>query len=142
MADYTDWDVNDYLPGRPWTSAKAIAAFENPVAIAEGAPGAPSVLPNIGANVAAGAIGSYAFLRSLDLENYSFGDTKAGSRLVPSGVELSSGGVDSPASVELTILYFMPTQTGTWMCMGQTSFTDLTGSANDQFGTTLWVRVA
>ena len=43
MADYTDQDVNGLLPGEPWTSAKAIAAFENPVAIAEGAGGAPYV---------------------------------------------------------------------------------------------------
>lgn len=41
MADYTDQDVNSLLPGEPWTSAKALAAFENPIAIAEGAAGAP-----------------------------------------------------------------------------------------------------
>ena len=43
MADYTEIDVNDLLPGEPWTSAKANAAFENPVAIAEGASGSPLV---------------------------------------------------------------------------------------------------
>ena len=41
MADWTDQDTNSLLPGEPWTGAKAIASFENPVAIAEGAPGAP-----------------------------------------------------------------------------------------------------
>ena len=41
MADWNDQDVNDLLPGEPWTSAKANAAFENPPAIAEGAAGAP-----------------------------------------------------------------------------------------------------
>lgn len=41
MADWTDQDVNSLLPGEPWTSAKALAAFENPVAITEGAPSAP-----------------------------------------------------------------------------------------------------
>jgi len=41
MADWTDQDVNDLLPGEPWTSAKANAAFENPPAIAEGAADAP-----------------------------------------------------------------------------------------------------
>lgn len=44
MADYIDQDVNGLLPGEPWTSAKAIATFENPVAIAEGAPGAPVIV--------------------------------------------------------------------------------------------------
>lgn len=41
MADYTDQSVDGLLPGEPLTSAKVIAAFENPVAIAEGAPDAP-----------------------------------------------------------------------------------------------------
>ena len=43
MADWTDYDPNDLLPGEPWTAALALAAFENPEAIAEGAPGAPRV---------------------------------------------------------------------------------------------------
>jgi hypothetical protein len=43
MADWTNIDPNTLLPGEPWTSAKALAAFENPVAIGEGAPGAPRI---------------------------------------------------------------------------------------------------
>ena len=43
MASYTDQDTDGLLPGEPWTSAKALAAFENPVAIAEGAAGAPKI---------------------------------------------------------------------------------------------------
>jgi hypothetical protein len=41
MASWTDQDVNTLLPGEPWTSAKALAAFENPEALAEGASSAP-----------------------------------------------------------------------------------------------------
>ena len=41
MADWTTQDPSTLLPGEPWTSAKALAAFENPEAIAEGATGAP-----------------------------------------------------------------------------------------------------
>ena len=44
MADWTDQDINSLLPGEPWTSAKAIAAFENPPAIAEAAPDAPIIV--------------------------------------------------------------------------------------------------
>lgn len=44
MADWTNQSTNSLLPGEPWTSAKALAAFENPKAIAEGAPGAPPIL--------------------------------------------------------------------------------------------------
>lgn len=43
MASYTDQDTDSLLPGEPWTSAKALACFENPVAIAEGAAGAPKI---------------------------------------------------------------------------------------------------
>ena len=57
MAQWTTIDPNTLLPGDPWTSAKAQAAFENVEAVAEGAPGAPrnlqrsiplGYLPNIG----------------------------------------------------------------------------------------------
>lgn len=43
MASYTDQDTDSLLPGEPWTSAKALACFENPVAIAEGVAGAPKI---------------------------------------------------------------------------------------------------
>lgn len=41
MASWTSQSTSSLLPGEPWTSAKALAAFENPEAIAEGASGAP-----------------------------------------------------------------------------------------------------
>ena len=43
MAQWTFVDPNTLLPGDPWTSAKAQAAFENLEAVAEGAAGAPRV---------------------------------------------------------------------------------------------------
>ena len=45
MAQWTFVDPNTLLPGDPWTSAKAQAAFENLEAVTEGAPDAPRVLP-------------------------------------------------------------------------------------------------
>jgi hypothetical protein len=44
MAQYTPIDPNTLLPGAPWTSAKAQAAFENLDAMAEGADGAPKLV--------------------------------------------------------------------------------------------------
>jgi hypothetical protein len=41
MASWTNQSTSSLLPGEPWTSAKALAAFENPTALAEGAAGAP-----------------------------------------------------------------------------------------------------
>lgn len=43
MASWTSLSTSSLLPGEPWTSAKALAAFENPEAIAEGAVGAPKI---------------------------------------------------------------------------------------------------
>lgn len=43
MASWTDQSTDSLLPGEPWTSAKALAAFENPTALAEGASGAPKI---------------------------------------------------------------------------------------------------
>ena len=42
---YTVPDLNDYLPGEPYTSAKALLMVENPIAIANGDDGAPRVSP-------------------------------------------------------------------------------------------------
>lgn len=45
MADWTEINSDDLLPGEPLTSAKANAFYENPIALAEGAPGAPRNVP-------------------------------------------------------------------------------------------------
>ena len=44
MTDYTDIALSALLPGEPWTSGKALAVYENPIAIAEGAIDAPRIL--------------------------------------------------------------------------------------------------
>ena len=41
MADWTELDTDTLLPGEPLTSAKALAFYENPKAIAEGADDTP-----------------------------------------------------------------------------------------------------
>jgi len=41
VADWTELDTDTLLPGEPLTSAKALAFFENPKAIAEGADDTP-----------------------------------------------------------------------------------------------------
>lgn len=43
MANWVQMALASLLPGEPWTSAKAIAAFENVEAMAEGATGAPRI---------------------------------------------------------------------------------------------------
>ena len=124
MADWTELDTNGLLPGEPFTSAKALAFFENPKAIAEGADDTPRIedaaldtgaataagvtwwgLRSAGAS--AGSVGTYAFLISTNANasTFSFGDTTAGSGLQATNASGSIG--STPLS-------------GTWRCMGQT----------------------
>jgi hypothetical protein len=44
MTDWTAIDLDTLLPGEPWTSGKALAVYENPIAITEGAAGAPRIV--------------------------------------------------------------------------------------------------
>jgi hypothetical protein len=45
VTDFTVLDLNSLLPGEPVTSGKALAWYENPIAITEGAAGAPRNRP-------------------------------------------------------------------------------------------------
>jgi len=125
VADWTELDTDTLLPGEPLTSAKALAFFENPVAIAEGAASAPRIedaaldtgaataagvtwwgLRSAGA--AAGSVGTYAFLApTSSTQEFTFGATSAGSGLRAtnaSGTQLLGGALS-----------------GTWRCMGRTN---------------------
>lgn len=55
MADWTDPPWAELTAGKPWTDEKAAAAFENVIAQAEGAPGAPKVQGIALGNVFVGA---------------------------------------------------------------------------------------
>lgn len=54
MASFTTIDLNDFLPGQPATSAQGIALYENPLAIAEGASGAPKIAIKTAGGLSAG----------------------------------------------------------------------------------------
>lgn len=54
MASFTTIDLNDFLPGQPATSAQGIALYENPLAIAEGASGAPKIAMKSAGGLSAG----------------------------------------------------------------------------------------
>ena len=124
MADWTELDTDTLLPGEPLTSAKVLAFYENPIALAEGAADAPRIedaaldtgaatsagvtwwgLRSAGA--AAGSVGTYAFLAPISsTQEFTFGATSAGSGLRATN---ASGLGDSI------------TLSGTWRCMGRTS---------------------
>ena len=68
MADWTELDTNGLLPGEPFTSAKALAFFENPTAMAEGAVNAPKVVSEaLDMLVGAGSgLGTFTDLERID----------------------------------------------------------------------------
>ncbi len=85
------------------------------------------------AGLAAGAVGSYAFLRNSSSNvDTAFGGTLAGSNLFPAGLK-SVGGGNTTASFETTTAV-----SGTWRCMGFSDYASL----NDQRPMTLWLRIS
>ena len=56
MADYTTPPWSQLVAGKPWTDEKAAAAFENPIAIAEGADGAPRLRVGALQRLSAGSV--------------------------------------------------------------------------------------
>ena len=153
MAQWTFIDPNTLLPGDPWTSAKAQAAFENLEAVAEGAPGAPKIqyaaLDEGLAQQPAGGLGTYAFAwRNSTATPPAFGATVAGSQLRPAGFT-SFGGVGTspsdrtsfPESADILGSGGISRSTfaGTWRCMGEAI---QVSSALGNYPHTLWLRIS
>ena len=148
MATWTAVPDSSLEPGKPIRSIDAIALRDNPVAIAEGAFGAPKIVSDSainwnggGAGVApavnwvgaktsllsAGAVGSYAFARRASgTFTTTFGGTIEGSLLRPVGV------IEAGIIVSLSLAL-----SGTWRCMGHTEWNNPYGNA-----ATLWLRIA
>ncbi len=127
MADYTAIQNANLEPGAPWISATSFALRDNPIAIAEGAAGAPRIQNaavtngTLGAEklqsgaterdwvlarcavASVGAVGTYAFLHADDIaDSIQPGDTQPGSVLSYAGGTDGSGTRPS----------------GTWRAMG------------------------
>lgn len=121
MADWTVITDSSLDPDAPLTSELAYAWRDNPIAIAEGAAGAPRILDaalgttptNAGRNwvaqrtvtASASGVGQYAFLRVLGSAGYNPGDTVDAS---VTGLQWSGSGVDIGPSVS----------GGVWRCQG------------------------
>ena len=129
MAEWTNIPDDVLEPGKPIRSVDAIALRDNPVAIAEGAAGAPRIedaaldtnVTNAGrewvmnrtAAAPVGAVGTYAFLIGLVATGViTAGNTYSGSNLRYFGY-VSGIGVDATGSAA-----FGATPDGTWRAMG------------------------
>lgn len=138
MADWVDIQDSAVDPDAPVTSELAYAFRDNPIALAEGAAGAPRI--QFGAMgswlTTNGGVGTYVFALCSPVSQ-GFGDVVSGSQLQPTSaarsVAVSSDGGVANLSLGASL-------SGTWRCMGVSS-----SSATAEVslvGATLWVRVA
>ena len=140
MADWTNITNQAVGVGGLPSGTTVTALRDNPVAIAEGAAGAPRVdLPAIVdalAAVPAGSRGSYVWARRGSI-NVNYGDTAAGSSLQPTSAVWEVGGTGASADVGSAL-------SGTWRCMGRNTVDKLVGTEPNRFVrfATLWLRIS
>lgn len=138
MADYIAQPDTAVDPDAPVTSDLMYALRDNPIAIAEGASGAPRIADAaLGTSVTAAgrnwvaqrvvtsagtAVGRYVMaMLSAPATSASFGSVRSGSELRAASADGTPSGSGLP---------------GSWVCCGNTS------TANDSDRTTLWLRVS
>ena len=145
MTTYTAIPDANLEPDAPARSVDAILLRDNPIAISEGAAGAPKIDPiNAMAHGGlVGEIGTYAFLIPSSSRNtdYSAGSTLAGSSLRYAGIGLAgpgSGPVDGATYTDVS-LGFLGTPPGTWRCMGRSNNN---ASGTYRLNATLWLRIS
>jgi hypothetical protein len=149
MADWTTLPDSSLEPGKPMRSIDGLALRDNPIAIAEGAAGAPKVLAAglatgdnerdwvlaRTAGAAVGAVGTYAWLGETSAVTTAPGGTRAGSSLRYVGIT-SDKPWTSPSN-NLSAPSHSNTPSGTWRCMG-----DALSTGADRFPATLWLRIS
>ena len=156
MATWTTIPDSSLEPGKPIRSIDALALRDNPVAIAEGASGAPRIAAaalqtgtnelnwvlyrTAGASV--GAVGTYAFLGSTNTTAVTPGSTKAGSSLRYAGIYRDNATWNGGATTVGGSKAVTTAPAGTWMCMGYDGSSPIGGGENSHFGATLWLRIA
>jgi|GEM_PF-3373394 len=139
MTDYSAIIETETDPGAPSKSTLWKRFWKNPLAMFEGAIGAPR-LQFAAMDTwfsTAGAVGSYVF--AYGAADTAFGATVAGSTLLPTSaarsipVGTSTSGATFNAGAALS---------GTWRCMGTFDLTAAFGSGGSMAGATLWMRIA
>ena len=161
MTSYTTIPDTDIDADSPLTVSLLTLIRDNPIAITEGATGAPKVqtagitdyavttvklatgeqmtTSNVNGAIAGssvGAIGTYAFLlETVSGGTYIPGATLSGSSLVYAGTQNTNAVTDG--SVQACAYATGPS--GTWRCMG---YADYTSTGGNHYGTTLWLRIS
>lgn len=151
MATWTTLPDATLEPGKPIRSIDVLALRDNPVAIAEGASGAPKIDPiNAMAHLGAvGAVGTYAFLVLGEIAsggsvvNVSPGETRPGSSLRYANAGGAAQGSITPSGSSSAGTLFSNSgaaPAGTWRCMGYVA--DYDPGATEVYSATLWLRIA
>lgn len=148
MADYIPISDAQIEPKAPVTSELMNQLRDNPIAIAEGAVGAPTIGGAI-AVLTPGDVGTDVFaIVDFDADiTIAFGSSVAGSNLTPAGFRLTArtfsgvvGGYEFTLGSAVTANYTAPgTLSGTWVCLGY-AYTD-NDSSNTDYAATKFRRI-
>lgn len=159
MADWTDIPDTTLEPGAPAKGRDARFLRDNPIAIAEGAPGAPRIqTPALdsgvvtNAKVANGTLGAEKFQSGTDERDWVLARTAAASlgavgtyalMRQTSGAAVSSGGTIAGSNLTFSNAsdgengLGASTASGTWRLMGANDYTGEVSGA-----TSLWLRIS
>jgi hypothetical protein len=142
MADWTTLPDSSLEPGKPIRSIDGLALRDNPIAIAEGAAGAPRIDPiaAMAHQGQTGAVGTYAFLGETATTTTAPGGTRAGSALRYVSINKTSSWA-STITFTAILGEFSSTPSGTWRCMGH-SLSFAPPESNLTFPATLWLRIS
>jgi len=124
MADWTQLDTNGLLPGEPVTSAKALAFFENPIALAEAATDAPKIATkNLsgsgGGTLRFGGLSTFGGARFFltGAETSSNGSTLSINSSTPTGDGAAQSIVAVPANARFVVHGYWNKITGAWFAV-------------------------
>lgn len=137
--DWLDWTTAEYDVGAPATSLSFERWFRNPVALAQGAVGAPRIEFEAmsGWYTTPGGVGTYVFAMYAPGTN-----TNVGRGGVVSGSLLASVSAAAGFWTGSTGVFDAESGlSGSWQCMGTFDY-GITGSTTDFRGATLWQRIA
>lgn len=124
---------------KPITLQQGRALRDNPIAMLEGAPGAPRLqFAALDESFStAGGIGSYVLASRNTTVAVAFGVAVAGSTLLPAGAVYA---IDTSGGNGAKALGLGAALSGSWRCMGY--YTHATGAWPVLNGVTLWMRIA
>lgn len=140
MTSYTTISNAEIDQDSPATQPLFTSLRDNPIAIAEGAVGAPRIegIDAMSHQGAVAAVGTYVFARSSAAADVAVGGTIAGSNLLPT----SAWAYCASAGPNTNTMAVGAALTGTWRCMGFYDALNAVAAYGTVYGATLWLRIS